>query len=350
MILPLQFASELRPKAQIKACPEDFRVDEVPLFEVSGQGDYAYFEVLKRAIPGHALVRAVAEHLDIPASQVATAGTKDRLAIARQRLSLPARFAQAGPPPMDEILEWKALGLHSQPLRPGLLKGNRFRVRLLGENLGPWLRKAWQRQQPVGWANYYGIQRFGDDNKNWGLGLAMLLNPPPRSKRKRWPHNFVLSSVQSQLFNEFLEKRVALGRFQALSPGDWCDTLPPSQPFPARGDADEKRAFLDFQISSLGPIWGYKLQQPTSEEVAAIEVHGLKQQSFQPFRAPGSRRATRLPLAPILECEADEKSLVLQFELPPGSYLTVFLEHFFRLELHSSDSGFSSGLEVPDDE
>lgn len=339
MKLPLQFASELRPKAQIKACPEDFQVTEIPLSEVSGQGDYAYFEVVKRNLPGHALVRAIAEHLDIPTSQVTTAGTKDRLAIARQRLSLPARFLQAGPPPLDEILEWRALGLHPEPLRPGHLKGNLFQVRLLGEGLGVWLSQAWQRQQPVGWANYYGIQRFGNDNKNWGVGLEMLHNPPPRSKRQRWPNNFVLASVQSQIFNEFLEKRIALGRFQALSQGDWCDTLPASQPFQARGDVDEKRAFLDFRLSSLGPIWGYKLLQPTLEELALLETHGLTQRSFQPFRAPGSRRATRLPLAPLLQCQAEEKSLTIEFELPPGSYVTVFLEHFFQLELHPTDSG-----------
>jgi tRNA pseudouridine13 synthase len=312
-----------------KQAPEHFRVDEIPLAEPTGSGEYLIVEVCKRNLTTPSLVRAIAQHFGISPSSVGSAGYKDRLAVTRQRLSLPASVVSSTPE-LDGLLEWRTLGLDEAPLRPGNLRGNRFQVLLGGMTAAQhqWLQSAWTRQQAVGWANYYGIQRFGPQNSNWQAGLEMLRHPPPKRERQRWPHNFVLNSVQAQLFNQFLQSRIAAGRFQSLRRGDWCDT--PAGVRQVQGTAAERASMLAFQITPLGPIWGYKLENPTAEELALLEPLHLTQQSFRPFRAPGSRRALRLPL-PSLTSHAREDGVELTFELPPGSYATTLLQHFCEL-------------------
>lgn len=278
-------------------------------------------------------MRSVARHFGIAPGAIGSAGYKDRLAVTRQRLSLPATVSDS-PPEFEGLLEWRPVGLDSAALRPGNLRANRFQV-LLGGMSGEqleWLHSAWKRQGPVGWANYYGIQRFGPHNENWQAGLGMLRNPPPKRERQRWPHNFVLNSVQSQLFNQFLQARIAAGRFLSLRRGDWYASG--QETLRAQGSAAERTKMLNFEITPLGPIWGYKLDEPTAEELAVLEPLGLNQQSFRPFRAPGTRRALRLPLPPFTT-ELRPEGVELTFTLPPGSYATTLLEHF--CQLHGGD-------------
>lgn len=346
--LPFQFAEDQRPQGLLKSTPEDFIVEEVPAFSLSGHGDFVYVEVVKRNLTGHQLLSLVARHYGIPISHIGAAGTKDRLALTTQRLSLPRSCLSESAPKAPELIDWKVLGLHDQPLRPGRLLGNRFLVRLkiAQGKAEQWFPQAYLRQRPVGWANYYGIQRFGEDNHNWEKGLQLLKTPPPKGQRIRWPGNFPISVVQSQLFNEVLEQRVAMGGFCSLQEGDIVDSG--QGPRPVQPGGDDQRAFQEFRLQLLGPIWGYKLLVSNPMERELLARHGLDSQMFRPFRAPGTRRVMRLPL-PEVDYTSEYNHFVLKFCLPPGSYATVFLQHFFQLELSPTGTGFTSGLEVPDD-
>src|SRR3954464_4153418 len=76
---------------RIKAVPEDFEVEEVPAYRPSGQGDYLYLWVEKRDMGAEYFVRQVARRLDLAPGEVGTAGLKDRRAVTRQMVSVPAR-------------------------------------------------------------------------------------------------------------------------------------------------------------------------------------------------------------------------------------------------------------------
>lgn len=285
-----------RPPAVIKTGPEDFLVREVG-DAPAGSGKFWWVRVTKRAMTTPEMLARIADHYGIHKEEVGTAGYKDRWAITTQRLSLPARCAE-GPGPSG-FEGWEPLGFHPEPLKPGQLHGNEFAIVVREADLAD-LGERWKNQAEVGWANYYGIQRFGPTNNNWATGLEMLKNPPPKHKRKRWPHNFVINSVQSQLFNRFLEKRIREGKFEE---------------------------------TEYGPIWGYKLSDPTPDELEVLREAGLTPESFRPFRAPGTRRMARLRL-PELSLE----DRTVRFVLPPGAYATVLLEHFFELPKDLSDS------------
>lgn len=339
MRLPLQFPSEQRPQAIIKRCPEDFQVTELHHQVPGSIGDFAVLEVLKRDLTTPVLLRHLAEYFEIARESLGCAGYKDRTALTRQRLTLPSQCWGKARPNLPEILEWRWLGRQDSPLRPGHLVGNHFEIRLRQVESGAWLEKAWERQQPVGFANYYGVQRFGPDAERWQQGMEMLRHPPPRRQCRRWPHNFELIAAQSHLFNDFLNNRVQAGRFQVVRNGDWVLSLSGDSALrigdSARrsdGGAQDRAALAKFSLLPLGPVWGYKLESPSLEEREILQKWELKPESFRPFRAPGSRRPLRLPL-PTLDWRAEGADLWLCFQLPPGSYATILLEHFFQLRV-----------------
>src|SRR2546423_944685 len=76
---------------RIKAQPEDFEVEEIPAYPPSGSGDFLYLWVEKRDMGAEYFVRQVARRLDVPVGEVGTAGLKDRRAVTRQMVSVPAR-------------------------------------------------------------------------------------------------------------------------------------------------------------------------------------------------------------------------------------------------------------------
>src|SRR5262245_55081876 len=75
---------------RIKAQPKDFEVEEVPAYQPSGQGEFLYLWVEKREMGAEYFVRQVARRLGLSPQDVGTAGLKDRHAVTRQMVSVPA--------------------------------------------------------------------------------------------------------------------------------------------------------------------------------------------------------------------------------------------------------------------
>ena len=76
---------------RIKAELEDFEVEEIPAYAPSGSGEYLYLWIEKRDMGAEFFNRQVANRLDVPVSEVGTAGMKDRRAVTRQMVSVPER-------------------------------------------------------------------------------------------------------------------------------------------------------------------------------------------------------------------------------------------------------------------
>src|SRR5437899_1725794 len=75
---------------KIKIDPEDFEVEEIPAYEPSGQGEFLYLWIEKRDMGAEYFTRQIARRLDIAVGEIGTAGLKDRRAVTRQMVSLPA--------------------------------------------------------------------------------------------------------------------------------------------------------------------------------------------------------------------------------------------------------------------
>ena len=68
--------------------PEDFVVEELPLYEPSGEGEHLYLWIEKRGIPTHEAIRRIAQRTNVPKRAIGYAGLKDARAVTRQWLSL----------------------------------------------------------------------------------------------------------------------------------------------------------------------------------------------------------------------------------------------------------------------
>src|SRR5512132_4194003 len=74
-----------------KLVPEDFEVEELPAYQPSGEGEHLYLWVEQRGRDTREVVRALCAALGGDEGDVGVAGMKDRQAITRQLLSVPAR-------------------------------------------------------------------------------------------------------------------------------------------------------------------------------------------------------------------------------------------------------------------
>src|SRR5437016_1801945 len=75
---------------RLRAVPEDFEVEGIPAYEPCGTGDFLYLWIEKRDMGAEYFTRQVARRLGLAPGEVGTAGLKDRHAVTRQMVSVPA--------------------------------------------------------------------------------------------------------------------------------------------------------------------------------------------------------------------------------------------------------------------
>src|SRR5262245_51722897 len=229
---------------RIKVRAEDFEVEEVPAYEPSGSGDHLYLWVEKRDIGPEFFARSIAQRLGIHVGAIGTAGLKDRYAVTRQWVSVPT---EAEPRLKnidgDGICVLKVTR-HVNKLKPGHLRGNRFRV--LIRNTETSKRDAFsavvERLKSHGMPNYYGPQRFGRDGSTVELGFQCLRGGQRRRVRP-FQFRFALSAVQSLYFNDYLGRRLTDGFLRKVLPGDVMMKWPAGGIFVAEDVAAEQERF-----------------------------------------------------------------------------------------------------------
>jgi len=165
----------------IKSRPEDFFVEELPLYEASGAGDHTYVLIEKRGIGTREALDRLARALNVARRDIGLAGLKDAQSVARQWISLehvpPERLDHLSLPDVRVLQTTR----HTNKLKPGHLRGNRFVVRL--RHLALPLPQAAETAEQVlsilgrrGVPNYFGPQRFGNHQDNHLLGKAVARN------------------------------------------------------------------------------------------------------------------------------------------------------------------------------
>jgi tRNA pseudouridine13 synthase len=342
MDLPLLTAELPGTGGTLKDRPEDFVVDEIPLYPALGVGDHAYARIEKTGISTREAIRRLARHLSISESAVGCAGLKDARAVTRQTLSFehvpPARLEGLVLPGL-RVLSVKR---HRNKLRLGHLAGNRFEVRVRGADpdaaarTGAILRVLLARGLP----NAFGPQRFGTRGDTHLVGralvrrefdgaLALLCGRPsplerdPRvvEARRRFDEGdlagakqgfppafaserrvldrllqggtpqeamkslarpvrrFYVSAWQSALFNRVLAER--LPGFDRLEPGDLAWIHGKGAVFPVEDAAREQARCDAFEVSPSGPVYGTKMVSPGGAP-GALETRVLSGEGLTP--------------------------------------------------------------------
>jgi tRNA pseudouridine13 synthase len=313
----------IRPVAgRIKTSPEDFRVDEVPLYPPSGRGEHLFVRIEKRSITTREALHRLGRALGTPPATLGVAGQKDARAVTTQIVSLPGV-------PEDRVKNLTLDGLrvlsvarHSNKLRVGHLKGNRFEIRYAGAggaNLAA-AREVLSALQERGVPNAYMGQRFGirgnthvlgralvrkdtsafldaflcfdEADGAWGpqarravesnaFGEALDLTPPRAAVQRRVlkalaggksPHRarravpkrdlqLYLSAYQSFLFNQALARR--LPGIECVEKGDLAFLHGKGAVFEVEDEAAEAERARRFEISPSGPVFGHKMRKPS---------------------------------------------------------------------------------------
>jgi tRNA pseudouridine13 synthase len=162
----------------IKQRPQDFVVEELPLYEPCGKGEHLYVRVQKTNVSHHEMLSCVRRHFDVPTAAIGFAGMKDKAAVTAQTISvhLPKNHAPPdGDLPHDRItIQWAER--HTNKIRVGHLAGNRFsiRIREVEPTRVPEVKRRLTRLEATGVPNYFGRQRFGYRVNNHLLGLALI--------------------------------------------------------------------------------------------------------------------------------------------------------------------------------
>lgn len=167
---------------QIKQRPEDFLVEEQPLYQPTGAGEHLYVYIEKKLRSTSEVIRHLSKTFRVKKDEIGYAGLKDKHAVTRQLFSvrLPGRDDEQACLERVDTSHIKLLWAdrHENKLRRGHLAGNRFVIKIRGVDPAGVVRAkaVLDRLVQTGVANFVGQQRFGYRGVNHTLGKLMLHN------------------------------------------------------------------------------------------------------------------------------------------------------------------------------
>lgn len=310
----------------IKESPEDFLVEEIPSYLPCGSGEHCYLTIEKRGITTLEAVRRIAQSLKVPEREIGYAGMKDAVGITRQTISV-----QRVSPEKTCALELDGVKVvsasrHTNKLKLGHLKGNRFRIAVRGvsddaaQNVPAILELLQRRGVP----NYFGPQRYGAQGNSHLIGAAILrgdwqgavghlIGEPDSLRDEQWraaivayqqgdlvrslqlfPHHcrserdllqrlvsrpeafekafstvhprlkkLYLSACQSFLFDQVVAQRIH--HIDELLTGDLACKHVNGACFLVEDADEEMERARSFEISASGPLFGCRMKQPQNE-------------------------------------------------------------------------------------
>jgi len=193
-----------------KQTPRDFVVEEIPLYEFAGEGEHLILFVRKKNLSTNEMIGKIARYLGIKNKEIGYAGLKDKHAMTKQYISLHKKH-EASLEDFDvEGIKILSKTYHTNKIRIGHLKANRFYIRLkkVNQTSAQKLDEALKNINTQGMPNFFGYQRFGTDGDNHILGEKLAKGEAkernPRVKK------LLINAYQSHLFNLWLSRRLEI--------------------------------------------------------------------------------------------------------------------------------------------
>jgi len=346
LIYPLNVKNEF----VFNSSPRDFTVEEIPLYEFTGEGEHLVLHVRKKEMTTWEMLDAISNHVGIRRRDMGYAGLKDKHAMTMQYISVMAIHEEKLKAFTHDKIKILSTVRHNNKIRVGHLKGNRFNIRLkkvLGvqkDKLDSVLK--WIKANGV--PNYFGNQRFGTDGNNWVDGKKLIEGTLKIRDRKT--KEFLMGSYQSYLFNGWLSKRMELNHllekfteaeteqvlnlpegslkgtksqpnFFKLVEGDVMMHYPYGRLFNVVNLEEEAKRFEAKDIAPAGLLPGKRTNK-------AEGVAGLIEAPFaEEINLNGARRYAWIQVTEIKKTYVEEKAhYELGFVLPKGCYATNVLD------------------------
>lgn len=329
----------------IKETPEDFLVEEIPLYVPCGEGEHLYLEVEKRGLTTFDLLGRLARTLGVKERELGYAGLKDARATTRQTVSVPGVTPERALALELEGVRILSARYHRNKLRPGHLAGNRFTIRVRQVRAGALeaARDILHVLQSMGVPNRFGEQRYGALANSHRIGKCLLngnfeeaarqvIGDPALIRNERWrqgaerfaagdlegalaalpgrcrderrmiraladgrsareavlglPRKLLrlyLSAYQSYLFDRIVGMRLAT--LEAVWPGDLAWKHENGACFFVEDPAVEQPRADRFEISPSAPLFGYKVTLARGQagllEESLLDKEGLQKKDFR---------------------------------------------------------------------
>lgn len=342
---------------RFKQTARDFVVEELPLYEFSGEGEHLVLFVRKKNLSTAEMVGVFARFLGIKNRDIGYAGLKDKHAMTKQYISIHKQHEEALTKFEHEGIKILSQVYHNNKIKIGHLKGNRFYIKLKKVNptSATKLDEALKNISDSGMPNYFGYQRFGNDGDNHIIGEKIAKG----EKRERNPRvkKLLINSYQSHLFNMWLSRRLEINTlintFQAkeLEPllnipidqlqklkeqkhffkvliGDIMEHYPYGRLFDFDGSDEDLERFNTRDISVTGLLCGNKVRM--SSDTAGV----IEKDYNDVISADGARRyAWVYPTDLEGRFNKVEAQYELNFTLPKGSYATVLIEELAKKKI-----------------
>jgi tRNA pseudouridine13 synthase len=318
-------------RAQLRATPEDFLVQEWVGWDADGDGDHLLLKVRKRGANTLWVAKQLARLGKIDPRDVGFAGLKDRDAVAEQSFTLPARSAmgESWVGATGEGFEVVGAARHRRKLKRGALKGNDFTITLRAFSGDPKLLE--QRLQAIaaaGVPNYFGPQRFGRNGGNLRTALAWFSDGV--APADRWQRGFALSAARAAIFNAVVARRVGDGTWNRLLPGEVVNLDGSGSVFVADAiDAPLEERCAQLDIHPTGPMWGKPAAAIAALEAEVAARHEVLARGLSSAGLEQERRALRIRVD-RLEWTIAGEDVQLRFRLFRGAFATAVLHELIE--------------------
>ncbi|WP_268746538.1 tRNA pseudouridine(13) synthase TruD [Nitrincola sp. A-D6] len=243
--------------AVIRRFAEDFCVEEELGFEPDGAGEHQFLLIRKTGENTDWVAQQLARFTQSHPRDIGYAGKKDRHAVTDQWFSVRQ--------PLGTQLDWSAFetdsiqvlrqARHGRKLKTGVLKGNRFSLRLREVSHPDELQQRFNQLKISGVPNYFGEQRFGHNYGNISKGELLIAGQLREHNRQK--RGLYISALRSALYNQVVSARIQQGIWNTVAPGDVLMLNASQSCFVCNEvDADCQLRLQQGELHLTAPLWG----------------------------------------------------------------------------------------------
>jgi len=337
--------------------PRTFKVTENSNIKLQKRGEFKLLKVTKVSISTIELIEYLCSVLKIKEKEIGYAGLKDKHATTTQYLTIP-KWVNVKKFKNSDRVNIEELGFCANRLKIGDLKSNSFEIILEDVDNQEYIKivKAFNTISKLGFANFFGYQRFGilDDASIKGKKISDFGKGVKNQKSR-----IILAAYQAKLFNNWLNERLILskniidgkktGSLKKLHP-TLLDILKNSKvPFKILpGDLafyykKGRKEFLtinkvekflnnfeDKKLYPTGVLFGSSVR--LSSQIAGEIERNFVDYSFDMLK--GARRAAWIwSHNNKINYNENRREVTISFTLLPGCYATVLLEELANSKL-----------------
>ena len=308
---------------KIKSIPEDFVVKELNNLRINSAGPFSYYLLKKRNYNTIDAIKKICESWNIQEKFVNFAGTKDRVAVTEQYISI-----NHGPKKDLSIkdIDLKFLGYGEERLNLGELDGNYFEIVVRNIDSMP--------NEKNMFLNLFDSQRFGRNDDNHVVGKFILKG------------KFREACELIDETKEFLSKRPndVVGALRSLPKKTLKMYVHAYQSFlwnnVAAQLSDLKKENMKLEIVGFGTKFSYEKVKAIYEQLMkdeGITLRDFINKSIPELSEDGTTRDLYIKVDDMIigeleddELTPDKKKILIKFSLPPGAYATNVIKELFK--------------------